>query len=94
MDFDQIVEDAEDEFSAGSASRQATVSDVSVEPGPNDVLLGRGKGNERHPGNIRFRSLVSLNKVRSFLFDENCLTFRIPLVFAQPPSIFDLETEC
>ena len=33
-----------------------------------DVLLGRGVTTNRHPGNEKFRSLVSVNKV-SWLYD-------------------------
>ena len=64
MDFDQAVEEAEDDFSAESAPRQATTSDVAVVPKPNDVLLGRGKGNERHPGNIRLKEHIAIHLPR------------------------------
>lgn len=33
-----------------------------------DVLSGRGVSTNRHPGNIRFRSLVALNKVGAHSF--------------------------
>lgn len=29
-----------------------------IEPTPNDVLLGRGRGSQLHPGNIRFREFL------------------------------------
>ena len=38
-----------------------------------DVLSGRGVSTNRHPGNIRFRSLVALNKVRSHVFLDKFL---------------------
>ena len=28
------------------------------EPSVNDVLSGKGKGNENHPGNIRYRAIT------------------------------------
>lgn len=44
------------------------VSMAEIEsPHENDVLSGRGVTTNRHPGNINFRQLVSLNKVRSVL---------------------------
>ena len=30
-----------------------------------DVLNGRGQGVQRHPGNVKYRTLVFVNKVRS-----------------------------
>lgn len=32
-----------------------------------DVLNGRGQGVQRHPGNVKYRTLVFVNKVSSFL---------------------------
>jgi hypothetical protein len=29
-----------------------------------DVLNGRGQGVQRHPGNVKYRTLVFVNKVR------------------------------
>ena len=33
-------------------------------PGPNDILCGRGGGTNAHPGNIKFRKLVAAHKLR------------------------------
>jgi hypothetical protein len=30
---------------------------------PRDVLNGRGQGVQRHPGNVKYRTLVYVNKV-------------------------------
>jgi len=35
-----------------------------LEPGENDILYGRGGGNNVHPGNIKFRKLVAAHKLR------------------------------
>ena len=32
---------------------------------PRDVLNGRGQGVQRHPGNVKYRTLVYVNKVSS-----------------------------
>jgi hypothetical protein len=32
---------------------------VEVEPTTRDILLGRGKPLQRHPGNVRFRELIA-----------------------------------
>ena len=33
-------------------------------PGPHDILCGRGGGTNAHPGNIKFRRLVAVHKLR------------------------------
>jgi hypothetical protein len=33
-----------------------------------DVLNGRGQGVQRHPGNVKYRTLVFVNKVRAIEF--------------------------
>ena len=33
---------------------------VVVEPTPKDVLLGRGKASQNHPGNVRFREILAM----------------------------------
>jgi hypothetical protein len=35
-----------------------------LEPGPHDVLYGRGAGTNNHPGNIKFRNLIYEHKLR------------------------------
>ncbi|CAB9515459.1 Polyubiquitin (Fragment) [Seminavis robusta] len=51
-------------------SSQATNSDVPMEgeeilnPGPHDVLLGRGASANNHSGNVNFRKLVNEHKMR------------------------------
>lgn len=40
-------------------SSRFNVSKLVVEPTPRDVLLGRGRGNQLHPGNIRFRAFLN-----------------------------------
>jgi len=35
-----------------------------INPGPNDVLCGRGAVTNAHPGNIKFRQLVAAHKLR------------------------------
>lgn len=37
---------------------------VITSASPRDVLNGRGQGVQRHPGNVKYRTLVVLNKVR------------------------------
>lgn len=37
---------------------------LTGEPGLHDVLCGRGVTTNRHAGNVQYRSLVALNKVR------------------------------
>ena len=37
----------------------------TCEPRRNDVLCGRGVATNRHEGNVQYRSLVALNKVRA-----------------------------
>mmetsp|Transcript_45161 Transcript_45161/g.94744 ORF Transcript_45161/g.94744 Transcript_45161/m.94744 type:complete len:91 (+) Transcript_45161:139-411(+) len=40
-------------------------------PTQSDVLLGRGIGTNRHPGNIRFRAIVSEHAVgKALIFDD------------------------
>ena len=34
-------------------------------PTKKDVLQGRGQGVQRHPGNVKYRTLVFVNKVSS-----------------------------
>ena len=33
-------------------------------PGPHDILCGRGGGTNAHPGNVKFRKLVAAHKLR------------------------------
>ena len=44
-----------------------TINDA---PTLRDVLNGRGQGVQRHPGNVKYRTLVFVNKVSSRLFEE------------------------
>jgi hypothetical protein len=54
--------------SSMSGSRSSSSSDggrfspelhvIPVEPTASDILLGRGKSSQNHPGNIRFRQLI------------------------------------
>ena len=37
------------------------------QPTSRDVLNGRGQGVQRHPGNVKYRTLVFVNKVSSLL---------------------------
>ncbi len=32
-----------------------------------DVVGGRGQGNQRLPGNVKYRALISMNKVRRYI---------------------------
>jgi len=41
-----------------SASDSTSRMTKLIEPGPNDVLLGRGSGNFLHPGNVQFREFL------------------------------------
>ena len=45
--------------SADFRSDSSQVGIVVMEPTPKDVLLGRGKGPSCHPGNVRFREIVT-----------------------------------
>eukprot|EP00956_Cyclotella_meneghiniana_P033238 scaffold94674_cov40-Cyclotella_meneghiniana.AAC.1 len=36
----------------------------NIIPNSRDVLNGRGQGVQRHPGNVKYRKLVFVNKVR------------------------------
>ena len=38
---------------------------VVTSPTLRDVLNGRGQGVQRHPGNVKYRTLVFVNKVRA-----------------------------
>ncbi len=42
---------------------------------PRDVLNGRGQGVQRHPGNVKYRALVLLNKVRSLTSNDAIIRF-------------------
>jgi hypothetical protein len=42
-------------------------SDVITTFTPRDVLNGRGQGVQRHPGNVKYRTLVYANKVSPHL---------------------------
>jgi len=41
-------------------------NNIVLQPGPNDVLLGRGKETINYVGNIAFRGIIESLKVRSF----------------------------
>lgn len=45
-----------------SSARQPQSDAVTVEPGPFDVKLGRGKGNRTHSGNQRFAIAVNMQR--------------------------------
>ena len=46
---------------AGGAQHQS--SEPITSPTLRDVLNGRGQGVQRHPGNVKYRTLVYVNKV-------------------------------
>jgi len=48
---------------SSSNSLAASVAS-SVEPSDNDVLCGRGGSSNKHPGNLRFRTLIAANKAQ------------------------------
>jgi hypothetical protein len=41
--------------SSNVRTQRAATEEHVVDPEPDDVLLGRGKSNQKHPGNIQFR---------------------------------------
>lgn len=48
-------------------TNETTTTSAGTYPTRYDVLNGRGQGIQRHPGNVKFRSLVFLNKVRAVI---------------------------
>ena len=48
----------------GAPPRDATT--LIATPTYRDVLNGRGQGVQRHPGNVKYRALVYVNKVRKY----------------------------
>ena len=50
---------------AGGAQQQPPEPITS--PTLRDVLNGRGQGVQRHPGNVKYRTLVYVNKVSVFI---------------------------
>jgi hypothetical protein len=48
----------EQEAVAGKETRNQIVVPRIVVPGPHDVLLGRGKPLQRHPGNLRYHHII------------------------------------
>ena len=49
----------------GGGSASSRVEPTIATCTPEDVLNGRGHGVQRHPGNVKYRTLVSVNKVRA-----------------------------
>ena len=47
-----------------------------------DVLNGRGQGVQRHPGNVKYRKLVFVNKVRKL---ENSIDDVVKCSLSPPP---------
>ena len=47
-----------------SPSSSSAQQDIITSPRDRDVLNGRGQGVQRHPGNVKYRKLVYVNKVR------------------------------
>ena len=41
--------------------------EIITSPTDLDVLNGRGQGVQRHPGNVNYRKLVHVNKVRAWV---------------------------
>jgi len=51
----------------GAYNRPNSIKNTIVlQPGPNDVLLGRGKETINYVGNVSFRGIIESLKVRSF----------------------------
>ena len=48
---------------AGGAQQQPPEPEPITSPTLRDVLNGRGQGVQRHPGNVKYRTLVYVNKV-------------------------------
>ena len=52
---------------AGGAAQQQQPPEPITSPTLRDVLNGRGQGVQRHPGNVKYRTLVYVNKVSVLL---------------------------
>ncbi|CAJ1958122.1 unnamed protein product [Cylindrotheca closterium] len=56
----QIVESSTTTHNAARSNSASATNGLIIEPSPNDVLLGRGRGSQRHPGNVRFREFLKV----------------------------------
>ena len=55
-----------DEAAAAAINQGNNVGTTAIQHyTPRDVLNGRGQGVQRHPGNVKYRTLVYVNKVSS-----------------------------
>jgi hypothetical protein len=54
------------------AQRSSKKTRLPVDPRPFDVLLGRGKGRLRHPGNVRMGNIVDQYRSRYFAQTNKC----------------------
>jgi hypothetical protein len=64
-DFSYTVEPSD-------AQRSSKKTRLPVDPRPFDVLLGRGKGRLRHPGNVRMGNIVDQYRSRYFAQTSKC----------------------
>lgn len=56
---------ADEAAAAATAAINPGGNNVITDYTPRDVLNGRGQGVQRHPGNVKYRTLVYVNKVSS-----------------------------
>ena len=62
------------------APQNETATSLIAAPTYRDVLNGRGQGVQRHPGNVKYRALVYVNKVRTIYPFYQCATWWIAAV--------------